>query len=271
MTSFSAIISTLEKSPEFKEQNAYFIDFIKLSQKFTNLAFVRHYTEKMLSKARTSLEGIQGVTSSTSASLSVNIPIPLPNSTVNLDLFATGSSYGSTGLSFYTVTKTKGAKAGLTFTLLPAKFSGKLSIERAAAELFYSLEAYMDYLNQVSSPDLNKFQAKIQGMKESMQQRENLQKMERELLALNGMFELYLKMFHVLPYSGVYLQWTDITKSQSTDRTKETILGAETAANLAIPLSSLGVTLKASTSLKKYSKDVPLLSMINPDCTLEKL
>ena len=268
LLSLSAIISTLEKLPEFKEKNAYFLDFIKLSQKFTNLAFVRYYTEKMLSKVRASLEGIQGVTSSTSASLSVNIPIPLPNSTVNLDLFATGSSYGSTGLSFYTVTKTKGAKAGLTFTLLPAKFSGKLSIERAAAELFYSLEAYMDYLNQVSSPDLNKFQARIQGMKESMQQRENLQKLERGLLALNGMFELYLKMFHALPYSGVYLQWTDITKSQSTDRTKETILSAETAATVTIPLSSLGVTLKASTSLKKYSKDIPWLSMINPDCTL---
>ena len=49
--------------------------------------------------------------------------------TANFDLFATGNSYGSTGLSFYTVTKTKGTKAGITFNILPAKVSGKITLE----------------------------------------------------------------------------------------------------------------------------------------------
>ena len=268
LSSISDIVTKIEANTQFANEDTYFLDFMKLSKKFIELAFVRYNTEKILSKIRASLEGIQGVTSSTSASLSVNIPVPIPGMTANLDLFATGNSYGSTGLSFYTVTKTKGTKAGITFNILPAKISGKISLEDAAVSLFYSLEAYMDFLNSSSVPDLNKLQAKIQGMDGALKDRKELQNREKELLANNGMFERYLKMFHALPQTGVSLIWIDITKAKALDKAKEITVGSEISANVAVPLSSLGLTLKASTGTKTYIKGTPLLSMINDDCSV---
>jgi hypothetical protein len=268
LTLFSDVIHIIEQDRRFADRGDYFVDFLKLSEKFIRLVFVRHNTEKMLSKIRASLEGIQSVTASTSAALSVDIPLPVPGLKVNLDAFASGSSYGSSGLSFYTVTKTKGAKAGITFSILPAKISGKVSLEQAASSLFYSLEAYMDFLNSSSSPSLNKLQSQMQGMKGAMQDRKDMQQKEKEALANNGMFERYLKLFRAMPPTGVSLIWIDITKAKSTDKAKETTVGAEIGANVTIPLSSLGITLKATSGIKKYTKESPMLSMINEDCTM---
>ena len=153
-TSLSESIESTESDTSFTSNDAYFLDFLKLSKKFTQLAFVRYNTEKMLSKIRTSLEGIQGITSSKSTDLSINIPVPVTGMKANLDLFA-NESHGSTATSFYTVTKTKGGRAGLTFSISILKISGKVTLENAAINIFYSLEAYMDFLNS-STPDLNK-------------------------------------------------------------------------------------------------------------------
>lgn len=215
LSSLSDTIEQVASDTSFSSEDEYFLNFLKLSKKFTELAFVRYHTEKMLSQVRASLEGIQGVTSSTSASLSINIPIPMvPGMIANLDLFATGNSYGSSGLSFYTVTKSKGTKLGLTYKILPAKISGKISLEEAAMNIFYSLEAYMDFLNS-SSPDINRLNAKMQGMDEALKDRQELQAREKEALANNGMFDRYLRLFHVLPQTGsVSLIWVEILQNQ---------------------------------------------------------
>lgn len=269
VSSLSESIESIEADTSFTSKDAYFLDFLKLSKKFTELAFVRYNTEKMLSQIRASLEGIQGVTSSTSASLSINIPIPpVPGMTANLDLFASGNSYGSTGLSFYTVTKTKGTKFGITYNILPAKISGKITLENAAINLFYSLEAYMDFLNS-STPDINRLHAKIQGMDGVLKDRKELQAKEKEALANNGEYERLLRLFHVLPQTGsVSLIWVDITKSKALDKAKENTIGTEISASVAVPLSNLGITLKASKGVKTYTKGTPLLSMINDDCSV---
>ncbi|MDR3180043.1 MAG: hypothetical protein LBT70_04050 [Holosporaceae bacterium] len=246
----------------------YFCDFLKISQKFVSLAFVRYNTEKMLNLTRTYLDGIQGVTSNSSGSLSINIPLPISGASATIDAFASSNSYGSTGLSFYTVTSTKGVKAGLTFSVLVAKISAKGGAEKAAAELFYSLEAYMDYLNSLPPVSLNKAPAAIQGMTEALSDRKTMQEREREALACNGMFERYLRLFHAIPNTGVSLQWVDVTKATATDKTAETALSAELLASAAIPLSSLGITLKGSKGVKKYSKDLPMMSMVNDDFTI---
>ncbi|MDR2724384.1 MAG: hypothetical protein LBB25_04280, partial [Holosporaceae bacterium] len=241
----------------------YFVNFLNLAEKFTDLTFVRYNTEKMLSQIRSALEGIQSVVGSTSVSLSINIPIPMSGANVNLDAFTSGNSYGSTGLSFYTITQSKGAKAGITFKIFPAKISAKVGLELAATDLFYSLEAYMDFLNSSSASVFNKFQAS--NLKESAKNRKDMQEKEKEALANNGAFEKYLKLFRVLP-NNVSLQWINITKAKSTDKANETTVFGETSASIDLAtLSNIGITLKASKGFKKYLKDADILSLINDD------
>ncbi|MBR1733923.1 MAG: hypothetical protein IJ730_00485, partial [Alphaproteobacteria bacterium] len=250
LTAFSDVIAEIFKDEKVQSVN-YFVDFITLSKKFTDLAFVRYHTEKMLSKIRSTLEGISGIKTNVNATLSVNVPVPIPNMSVNLDLFTNGEAYGSSSTSFYTITKTKGAKAGVTFNIAPLKISGKLSLERAASTLFYSLEAYMDYINETHVPSLNKLKAfSIKGMNDSLKERKNLQEKEKDVLANNGMFERYLRMFGAMPNVGASLIWIDITKAKAKDKATETTISEEISANVSVPLSSIGLTLKASQGLK---------------------
>ncbi|MDR3187445.1 MAG: hypothetical protein LBT63_03400 [Holosporaceae bacterium] len=249
-------------------ENHYFRDFLRISQKFVSLVFARYNTEKMLNKMRKSLEGIQGVTANTSVSLSINAPLPISGTSVTVDAFASSNSYGSNGTSFYTFTSTNGVKGGLTFTVLLAKISAKGGIERAAAELFYSLEGYMDYLNTLSPVAINKIQAKSQGMTQALSERKTMQEREREALACNGMFERYLRLFRVIPKVGVFLTWIGITKAMTTSKTAETTILAEVLAAAVIPFSSIGVTLKGSKGVKIYCKDLPMICMVNNDFTI---
>jgi hypothetical protein len=265
LSCFVELKNAIESDSSFSKKD-YFVDFITLAEKFTNLTFVRYNTEKMLSKIRGSLEGIQGVMGSTSTSLSVNIPLPMQGASANLDVFTSGNAYGSTGLSFYTITKSKGVKAGITFNILPAKISGKLGIEKAALDIFYSLEAYMDFLNSSSSSTFNKFQAS--DMKKSAADRKDMQQKEKDALANSGMLGKYFGLFKALPY-GVSFQWVNITRAESTDKASELSAFVEVAANVdASTLSSLGITLKASKGTKKYMKDAPILSLINDDFSI---
>ncbi|MDR1561267.1 MAG: hypothetical protein LBS23_02840 [Holosporaceae bacterium] len=190
---FTKVKENIDLDPAFSAAD-YFVNFLNLAEKFINLTFARYNTEKMLSQIKPNLEGIQSVIGSSSTSLSINIPAPM-GTNVNIDTFVSSDSYGSSGLSFYTITKSKGAKAGITFKIFPAKISAKAGLEFAALDLFYYLEAYMDFLNS-SASSFNKFQAS--GLKESAKNRKDMQEKEKEASANSGAFERYLKLLKAI-------------------------------------------------------------------------
>ncbi|MDR2766158.1 MAG: hypothetical protein LBB63_01695 [Holosporaceae bacterium] len=264
-------IITLIQEERIAEGIDYFREFFRLGIKLVQLALVRHNTQKIFSQTRVALEGIQGKTATNSANLSISIPLPVPGLSANIDS-GISESWGANALSFYTLSKSVSAKGGVTIgfdvAAAKAKLSGKVGVDTTINEIFYSLEGLIDHL-MTSNSRLDK--RYFSNFKEAVGERKNLQEKEKEIQKATTSFVFHLKAVGIMP-QNIVVRLTDITKSASTDHSAEIGGLTEGSADMAVSVGvgDLGanLVLKASKSRKIYSKNLPILYLINSDCSI---
>lgn len=256
LSRINGLLQTIEKVDSngfFKKKYPYFIEFLKLAQKITSLVSVRYHTNKFIAAHRSDLERMQN-----DSSIGADIDLGVAELSWNTVADDVDSA------SFHTTTTTLGAMGKISKGI----FSAKLGYKHAKIAMFYSLEAYMDYLNTqglMAQKSLDYYMRRADSdFKKALEDRKRLQEKEKEALANCETFEKYLKMFHVLPQTGVSLNWITVTEGSASAEASEHI--AESEVGLDIKGISASVTANVSHSWKKYIKETPLLSFIDEDC-----
>ncbi|MDR2646302.1 MAG: hypothetical protein LBC04_03980 [Holosporaceae bacterium] len=251
--------------PSFNTKH-FFIRFLNTSQKALELIWVRHHTEDVLSTLRASIErNLSSSTGEQSVDVSVNIPTPIPALNVNLGGSSAESFAGSdaSSFAFFTSSKSKTGKAGVTLTLPMGKMSAVGGIEEISTDIFFSLEQVIDHYNSSLLAKMDK--GNSQNLKNVKKDRKNLQQKEKELLILMEELEGLLQALKVLP-NGVKIDWINITKSKTVDRSQELKSFVAVAGEVSA-LASLGINIKSAVGSKSYTKESSLMSLINEDCS----
>lgn len=268
----SQLSLTIERSKGafLEAKDEFFVGILRHAQKMLLLPYVRYYFDAWVAENGAYIaEKIMTRTREVAGHLSLEVPIPdVPGLTLGSEISKSTSL--ERGDALFTVTKTKGGESKLSYNLANFDFSIGFGVEEVNSVMFYSLEAYLDYLLSRDSSALDKVNALMTfDMRDALSKRDKLRQVERQALVVYQTFGDELKLFNVFP-NNTRFKILELTRAKAYGKTKEQTVSGKVSIDAQVgDILGAGVTLSASSGLKTYISETPLLSLIDEDCSVK--
>ncbi|MDR2724048.1 MAG: hypothetical protein LBB25_02470, partial [Holosporaceae bacterium] len=255
------------------------LKFFEAANDLLILPLIRHETENVFLEARRRIEdNIQDLYGSSTHKGVLNFSVGFPfgvNCSISLERHK--ECFTNLRCFFTDIDAYKGNIKGSCGVFNNMADVGlKLALAKAKVTLFYSLESYLDFLNQRCRPlHLAMLKTQNTSLRNTDYYRSELQELEKENLLNSIYFESRLHIFGALPWN-TYLKSIDVTKAKSTENIDEITgtIAAEASAGLKIGdninIISLDGGVRISKSLKKYKKKIPILSLLGDDMSFKE-
>ncbi|MDR3179556.1 MAG: hypothetical protein LBT70_01525 [Holosporaceae bacterium] len=255
------------------------LKFFEIASNLFILPLVRHETENVFLQVRRRVEdNIQDLYGSSTHKAMFKISIGFPFN-INISIAPERHQECFTNLRcfFTNIDAIKGSLKGSLGILNNAFDVGlKLAIAKAKVTLFYSLESYLDFLNQ-RHPWLHFAMLKTQNtsLRNTDDYRIELQELEKENLLDSSYFESRLHILGALPWD-TRLKLIDVTEATSTENIDEITETAAVEADAGLRINdgtsliNFGSNIRVSRTLKKYKKKTSILALLNDDLSLKE-